>query len=159
MDEPPEIDMELVREMAEKRATACHAIGNFLLEFSQLEFSIRVALAARLKIPDELFNIVTAPYDFAALCNVMKKLLTVLHPEKKDVVESLYNECQKLNNEARVRVAHGLWTEGAEGLMVRHVSRGSLEAAYYFEDPQELYRLADKAQELMQRVIGFQGRE
>lgn len=52
------------------------AIGQFMFEFSQLEFTIRHLLGEILEFkdtgPDALFDILISPYDFATLCNVTK---------------------------------------------------------------------------------------
>lgn len=49
-------------------------IGRFFHEFPQVEFSLRFVLAQMTKIPSDYFDIVTAPYDTNALCNVVKAL-------------------------------------------------------------------------------------
>ena len=67
------IDMDAVRESAEKRGIQLLGIGRFIFEFSQLEFSIRAVLVSRLGLKEEYFNIVTGPYDFAKLCNVTRE--------------------------------------------------------------------------------------
>ena len=105
-EETPKIDMELVRQAAAVRADTFHAIGRFIFEFSQLEFSIRAVLAAYLNLSDEQFDAVTGPYDFRMLCAVTSKVRQLKHPAQQDEIESLFNECQELNNR-RVQIAHG----------------------------------------------------
>jgi hypothetical protein len=128
-----------------------------LFEFSQLEFTIRFLLAARLQLKEESFNIVTSPYDFAALCNVTCKLSCLKYPEKKKEFEKLFNACLSLNR-TRVIVAHGLWTDDMDGLSSLHVSRQTLEPTTHSFKNEELESYADEAQRLMQAVIGFQGK-
>ena len=59
------------------------AIGQFVFEFSQLEFIIRHALGEALALKETganaQFDIVTAPYDFVALCNVTKAIFMSYH--------------------------------------------------------------------------------
>ena len=154
-EENPEIDMELVQKSAEVRADSFHAIGKFIFEFSQLEFSIRFALAAYLGLSDEHFDAITGPYDFRMLCAVTSKVRQLKHPAQKDEIEKLFNECLELNNK-RVQIAHGVWTEGlGDDWTVRHWSRQTLDAKHYPYGVDQLHGLADKAQALMQRVIGF----
>lgn len=152
------IDMAAVRESAEKRGIQLLGIGRFIFEFSQLEFSIRTVLVSRLGLKEEYFNIVTGPYDFAKLCNVTREASIVRYPERKEELNKLFNACLKLN-EARVLVVHGMWLDDIDGLSLRIVSRGSFKTQIHSFKKDELTRYADKAQELMQRVIGFQGRK
>jgi hypothetical protein len=123
-----------------------------LSEFSQLDFTIRFVLARRLGIPDEYFDIVTAPYDFAMLCTVTRELICKQLPHRTRDVEKLFNKCRKLNDD-RVRVAHGMWSLGRDGLVARHIQRSSLQPQYFFEKRNELGRLAEEAQRLMQAVL------
>jgi hypothetical protein len=141
-------------EFARVTSAGLNAVGRFTFEFSQLEFSIRVALLACLKLPQEYFDIVTAPYDFAMLCKVTREAMTLKAPERKDELEEWCKECLKLN-EDRVRMAHGTWTLGSSGPSVRHVSRNTLKAHHYFGTPAEIHRLADEAQRLLQAILGF----
>jgi hypothetical protein len=41
------------------------AIGHFIYWFSQLEFTIKARLAGALDLPEDLFDIIIGPYDFA----------------------------------------------------------------------------------------------
>lgn len=152
------IDVDAVRESAEKRGIQLLGIGRFIFEFSQLEFSIRTVLVTRLGLKEEYFNIVTAPYDFAKLCNVTREASIVKYPERKEELDKLFNACLKLN-EIRVLIVHGMWLDDLDGLSLRIVSRGSFKTQIHSFKKDELTRHADKAQELMQRVIEFQGKK
>jgi putative transcriptional regulator len=136
----------------EQKAQGFQAIGQFFFWFSQLEFTIKVRLSAALGLEDPLFDVVTAPYDFAALCTVASKVLTHKHPEGHSDFKKIFNECLRLNDE-RVRIAHGTWTHGAAELSARHVARGTLEARYFYEKPEVLVQLAQTAERLMRDVI------
>src|ERR1039458_720679 len=69
--------------LARQYVDGCQAIGEFLFEFSQLEFTIRAVLAGRIKLAADYFDIVTAPYDFVALCNVTRAIACKQHPDRK----------------------------------------------------------------------------
>jgi hypothetical protein len=154
--ENPPIDMDLVRRSVENRAMTLHAIGQFIFEFSQLEFTIRFVLAAYLDLPDGYFDAVTGPYDFRMLCAVTSKVGCLKFPERAENIEKLFKECQALNDK-RVHIAHGLWNDGiGEEFSVRVFSRQKLDATHYPHSSDELHELANKAQDLMQRVMGFQ---
>jgi len=141
-----QIEALLAEDRAKRRGF--ELIGQFIFWFSQLEFTIKARLAAALSLPDEQFDTITAPYDFAVLCMVTSSVLVRKFPESKPEIETLFSQCRSLNDE-RVRVAHGMWTHGKDGLMARHVSRTKLEPKYFYENPAELRKLAAQAQQLM----------
>ncbi len=148
----PTRKMSAARALAAEQAMGFQLIGQFVFEFSQLDFTIRLLLSRRLQIPDDYFDIVTAPYDFVTLCNVTQALLCKQLPRKAGVIKKLFKDCRKLNDE-RVHVAHGIWTSGQDGPVVRHVSKSSLHPNYYFEEKGKLKQLAAEAQRLMIAVL------
>lgn len=101
------------------------AIGEFIFEFSQLEYGLRHYVASTAGVPDEHFNAIMT-HDFALLCNVALEVLSEgSSAEDKQKLRDIINECRKLN-EIRVKVAHGLWVPFMAGGTVHHVSRSSL---------------------------------
>ena len=78
------------------------------------------------------------------------------HPAKSVELEKLFKECLKLND-SRVLIAHAMWTDDTDGPSAHSVSRSSLQSQVHSFKNYELDRLAKKAQELMQRVMGFRG--
>jgi hypothetical protein len=129
------------------------AIGEFIVWFSQLEFTIRARLSAALKLDDNLFNVVIAPYDFATLCNVAEKTLKQIpsNASAGKAIEDYFNKCRKLNQEARLIIAHGTWAGGA-----RHVSRNTLKASMHFSAPTDIQRQTRIAYELMQKLFSLE---
>jgi hypothetical protein len=148
----PTRDMATALALAAEQAMGFQLIGQFVSEFSQLDFTIRVILSRRLQLPDDYFDIVTAPYDFVTLCNVTQALLCKQLPRKKETITKLFKDCRKLNDD-RVHLAHGIWTSGQDGPVVRHVSKSSLHPNYYFEEKGKLKQLAAEAQRLMNAVL------
>jgi hypothetical protein len=74
------------------------AIGQFMFEFSQLEFIIRHALGDALalrEIGDEAqFDIVVSPYDFGTRCNVTKAIfMRTMGCDESDRKERIHHEC------------------------------------------------------------------
>src|ERR1700730_9468800 len=123
-----------------------NSIGHFIYWFSQLEFTIKARLARALDLPQDLFDIIIGPYDVAMLCTVTERTL-MRDASKPDQarIKKYFNDCRKLNQEARVIVAHGSWTfEGA-----RHVSRSTLTAKHYFAKAADLDKQATEAKRLM----------
>jgi hypothetical protein len=103
-------------------------------------------LASALDLPQDLFDIIIGPYDFAMLCTVTERTLMrdASKPDQARIMK-YFNDCRKLNQEARVIVAHGSWTfEGA-----RHVSRNTLTAKHYFAKAADLDKQAKETKRLM----------
>jgi hypothetical protein len=156
MIEPPQ-----GAEAERKQTIALYtAIGHFIVEFSQLEFMLRGTLgdALGIKDADPQFDIVVSPYDFATLCNVTKAVFTRTMgctEEDKREIESILNDCLKLNNEERVPIAHGSWFIDASGLGARHVPRTKLEMTTRYERIADIDAAAQKAAKLKGRLIAF----
>lgn len=112
------------------------SIGQFIFEFSQLEFMIRHLLGEALALHDDArFHAVTSPYDFATLCRVTRNVATTIPgctDADKTELEAIFKGCLKVNDD-RVHVAHGTWfISNEEGMGTRHVSRSSLEPKVYY---------------------------
>ncbi|SRR5579884_1640460 len=127
------------------------AMGKFVYQFSQLEQAIRYLLSDLLELTPEQFHIVTAPYDFAALCRVVSSLIQSL-PYCDEATESeavdLFNKCLEVND-ARVRLVHGTWEDDG----AHHVSRATMKQKLYFANTGEITRQTDKAKGCMNRVV------
>lgn len=141
--------------MADKeKDELCLAIGEFIYEFSQLEFTMRDLLGSLLELEGERFDIVTSPYDFTTLCTVAHNCLIRLSDcsdKLKAHSEKTFNDCKGLNTD-RVRIAHGAWIEGGGA---RHVSRQTLKASTYFLTPQEIRQKTAEAQRLMTAIVNI----
>lgn len=127
------------------------AIGEFVFRFSQLEFTIRARLFNALGLKQELFDIITSPYDFAILCTVTAETLKAapgLTDKRKKLIDNFFKECKGFNAEYRVIVAHGLWTTSG----ARHVSRNTLKPKMHFPKVEEIKKRCDELRILMIRV-------
>jgi hypothetical protein len=153
---PPNVDA--AREAARLASVQFEWIGRFIHQFSQLQYSIRTVLGARIGLDQRYLDIITGPYDFRVLCTVTEKASIVADPSKKKDIEKLFKECLALN-EKRVLVAHAMWFDEFDGLSARTFSRNSLQSETHSFKSDELERFAAKGQELMQRVMGFQGQK
>jgi hypothetical protein len=78
-----EVDMEAVRREEARKSRTFEAIGAFVFQFSQLEFTIRVLLSGVLKLTEEQFDVVTKFYGFCMLCTVTKAILIQQVPTQK----------------------------------------------------------------------------
>lgn len=97
------------------------AIGRFLYEFSQLEFSLKCTVASAVGLKYEHSESIMM-HDFALLCTIAQSILmpTVSKPAK---LKDLIGKCRSLNDD-RVRIVHRvwhIWTKG--GGWLQHVSR------------------------------------
>jgi len=142
------------REWAENTRNGYAELGEFIVEFSQLEFTIRVSIGRAINLQDHLINVVLSLYDFSSLCRVWKQVMLDEHPNYADRVESIFKKCMYLNDN-RVYVAHGLWSPSNVGIEAVHVSRNSSKSHLHFSDPEELKTLAIECQNLLQEVLIF----
>ncbi len=150
------------KETEEERRATVHlfyGIGQFIFEFSQLEWVIRHTLDAALKLDGgfETFDAVISSYDFATLCRVTKTILCKLSSTRehnsKELID-IFNKCSSAND-IRVRVVHGTWFVDGSSISARHVSCQTLEPKDYFGGSEELVIEAKKLYELRTRVLKF----
>lgn len=123
------------------------AIGRFIFEFSQLEYTLRYQIAEAIGLADRFLDSVIT-HDFALLCTAAKQVLSEkLDEAAKRQLKRILNDCLSLNQE-RVRVAHGLWVPFREGGVVHHVPRTTLSDTRHVNQADHLWKQADKVQVL-----------
>jgi hypothetical protein len=133
--------VELEPEAAEK---TYRAIGRFVFEFSQTEYTIRHFLGEEVNLAKQYFFAVIQSYDVGLLCNVTKQVIKIsMDASRAAEIEKLINQFLKLNEE-RTRVAHGVWVPYFQGGMVQHVSRSSLQPKMHSGQAELLERHADQ---------------
>jgi len=121
------------------------AIGYFIFQFSQTEYSIRHCLGRETKLDERFVAAMLQTYDVGALCNVSKEIYKITRsPEEADEIATLINRFYKLNGE-RQRVAHGVWVPYFRGGMVQHVSRNSLKVVTHEDQAEVLEKWAEEA--------------
>ncbi|MBC9883776.1 hypothetical protein G8O24_41615 [Bradyrhizobium sp. INPA01-394B] len=139
-------------KLEEEQRQTNEAIGAFIFEFSQLEFTIRARLARVLGLKDSMADIVIGPYDFAMLCVVSRESMLAkkrVSKKRKKAVEAFFKDCLTLNSQNRLIVAHALWTIGGAS----HISRSSLKRKIHFSDLDDLRAETGKAHQLMMRMF------
>jgi hypothetical protein len=122
------------------------AIGRFVFEFSQAEYTIRHHLAEEIGLAEEHFVAVVMTYDVAMLCTVATEVFNKSREKWKDnaaEIEKLIKVFRRLNDE-RNRVAHGLWVPWRDGGTVHHVPR-NLKPSSFADQAAALEKLADEA--------------
>src|SRR5450631_2181007 len=121
------------------------AIGYFIFQFSQTEYSIRQLLGHEIKLDERFVPAILQTYDVGALCNVAKEIFKMTRPaEEAEEIAALINRFYKLNAE-RQRVAHGVWVPYLRGGMVQHVSRNSLKPVLHEDQASVLEKWAEEA--------------
>ena len=118
------------------------AIGRFIFEFSQAEYTIRHYLAEEIGLKEEHFMPVVESYDTAMLCAVATRVFAKRQPDQFAAIRKCINHFKEFND-LRNRVAHGLWVPFKEGGTVHHVPR-NLNAASFPNQAGELEKQADK---------------
>jgi hypothetical protein len=121
------------------------AIGRFISEFSQLEYTLKYLISKKAGLRDKHFPALMS-HDFSLTCTIAQTVLSEsVAPGKLEDFETFINKCLSLNHD-RVRVAHGLWVIANEGGVLQHVSRQKLQnCSLHFKEPTVLAGLADKA--------------
>jgi hypothetical protein len=121
------------------------AIGYFMFQFSQTEYTIRQCLGRETKLDERFYPAMLQTYDVGALCNVSKEIYKMTRStEDAEEMAKLINRFYKLNSE-RQRVAHGVWVPYFRGGMVQHVSRNSLKPVIHEDQVRELDKWAEEA--------------
>ncbi|MGH7784314.1 MAG: hypothetical protein ACREO5_10800, partial [Candidatus Binatia bacterium] len=134
--------LESDRTSAEK---TYRAIGRFMYEFSQAEYTIRHYLPEEIGLDEEHFAAVVESYDVGLLCTVAIEVFKKSRAEKNaPQIKELINKFRDLNNN-RNRVAHGLWVPFIDGGTVHYVPRGNLRSSRSANQAEALEKLADEA--------------
>jgi hypothetical protein len=121
------------------------AIGRFMFEFSQLEYTIRHYLGEEIGVQERHFSVVVVGYDVGVLTAVAKEVFRKARSGELGArIEKLLNRFHDPNGE-RNRVAHGLWVPFMEGGTLHHTSRQSFKKAHLKERAKELEKRADEA--------------
>lgn len=141
--------MEANRDQSSEKVYS--AIGRFIFEFSQAEYTIRYYLAEEIGLDDEHFSAVVESYDVSMLCEVALKVFgkSRAKPNLAEI-EDLINKFRDLNA-SRNRVAHGLWVPFKDGGTVHYLPR-SLKPVTQTNQAKALDKLADEASNLRSQL-------
>jgi hypothetical protein len=121
------------------------AIGRFIFEFSQVEYTIRHYLAEEIGLNEEHFSAVVESYEASLLCTVAIEVFKKSRAKENAAqIEKLINKFRQLNDK-RNCVAHGLWVPFRDGGTVHYVPRGKLTPSNSANQAEELDKLADEA--------------
>jgi len=130
----------------------CRAIGRFIYEFSQTEYTIRHYLALEIKLDEQHFDAIVGSYDVALLCTVATKVFhDTRDKENAEQIEKIIKEFRRLNDE-RNRVAHGLWVPFKDGGTIHHVARSSLTSKAHSAQAVALEKLAGQANDIRAKL-------
>jgi hypothetical protein len=121
------------------------AIGRFIFEFSQAEYTIRHYLAEEIELAEEHFVAVVESYNVALLCKVAQEVFGKSRADANGAeIKDLINKFLKLNDN-RNRVAHGLWVPFKDGGTVHHVPHSLKSRTTAANQAAACEKLADEA--------------
>ena len=124
------------------------AVGRFMFEFSQVEYSIRHYLAEQIGLDEEHFVAVVESYEVGPLCSVAIEVFTKSRTKESAVrIKHHINHFRRLDEE-RKRVAHELWLPSQEGESVHYVSHGGPKTTLSPNQAEALEQLADETRAL-----------
>jgi hypothetical protein len=119
------------------------AIGRFVFEFSQVEYTIRYYLAQEISLKEDHFSAVAESYDVAMLISVAIEVFKRSRGDNSGTIFKLLNKFRGLNDE-RKRVAHGLWVPFKDGGTVHYVSRNRLKPSQFTDQAKVLEQHANE---------------
>lgn len=121
------------------------AIGRFIFEFSQAEYTIRHYLAEEIGLAEEHFTAVVESYEVGLLCTVAQEVFGKSRANTNaDTIKDLINNFRQLSQN-RNRIAHGLWVPFKDGGTVHHVPRTNLKSRMAVDQAAAVEKLADAA--------------
>lgn len=124
------------------------AIGRFIFEFSQTEYTIRHYLGEEIGLDEEYFSAVVGSYDVALLCTVATEVFNKSRKTRNaGKISTLISKFRELND-VRNRVAHGLWFPFSEGGTVSHTTRSKLRPDHKEQQAQELETRASQIRDI-----------
>lgn len=86
-----------------------NAIGRFISEFSQLEYTLRYYLSEEIGLKNKFFDEIISPYDVGTLCNVCNRVFEKTRSQDNaKLLKKAISDFQHILKERNV-VAHGLW--------------------------------------------------
>jgi hypothetical protein len=128
------------------------AIGRFIFEFSQVEYTIRHFVGESINLNEKYFSVIIESYDVGLLCTVALSVFEKSLPRYKVTkLKPLIKNFRALNDN-RVRVAHGLWVPFIDGGTVHHTSRRGLKSIASANQAASLEKLADEACHLRAQI-------
>ena len=102
------------------------AIGRFIFEFSQAEYTIRHYVGESIGLNDNYFSDIVESYDVGLLCAIALSVFEKSLPRYQVTkLKPLINDFRALNDN---RVAHGLWVPFKDGGTVHHTLRRGLKS-------------------------------
>jgi hypothetical protein len=113
------------------------AIGRFMFEFSQVEYTIRHYLAEEIKLNEEHFSAVIESYEVGTLTTVAIEVFKKSRGDDAAPISKLLNKFRAMNDE-RKRVAHGLWVPFEAGGTVHYVPRNKLSSSQFTDQAKAL---------------------
>ena len=147
------ISSEVARAlMAAPKAPHYRAIGEFFVEFSRLEYVLKLIYFECIGASRDAFEIATTQ-SLHTICTGITILCTARYGEdKQERLSSLLSEIRGLVS-VRHHIAHAVWHDGATGLVDQFVPNNSLKAASRYENVKDIEKATNKARRLANDVL------
>jgi hypothetical protein len=118
------------------------AIGRFMFEFSQMEYTIRELLGKEIGLEEKYFSAVIESYDVALLIRIAKDVFKKSRGDDAATLCKLLNDFHDMIAE-RNQVSRGLWVPFMDGGTMHYTSRQTLTPKPFKERAEHLEKLAD----------------
>jgi len=149
-----QFDEKAIEEHRRNVGATNFALGAFIVEFSQLEFTLRFLVSKWADIPERHFDAIIGWWDFAKLCQVLKALVESMEPDRARAAEIVgrINRARAINDE-RVKIVHSTWTFGNGGLEARRVSADKPVPKWLYGNPAAIEALRNESAEINTRLF------
>lgn len=148
-----------IRQEAHAYVAHMVELGNFIHEFSQLEFTIRARISALFGTHQDEAFVLIEEVDAVKLVDALPRIATLkkLDATKVKAIDAFHAKFMAINAK-RVKVVHGLWSTnmaGVWGVGRRPRKKGAVNKEWEFTKPEELRELANSCQALFQAAMGL----
>jgi hypothetical protein len=128
------------------------AIGEFLVEFSQLEYIVKVVYFLCIGAAQDAFEVSTAQ-PLRTICKATAILCSARYGEQSAKrVTSLLNRVQTVADE-RNHIAHAYWQKDAAGLIDQFVSNNKLAAASKYREVADIEKMTESVRVLTGDIL------
>lgn len=145
-------DLILKALLSQSRTPHFHAIGEFLVEFSRLEYLVKVIYYAAIGADTDTFDLVTTQ-PIRSLLTATSTLSKIRFGETAAApLLKVFSQVQSLADE-RNHIAHAHWNEDSDGFVGNFVSNNKLTMSAKYRTVAEIREETEKARKLSGSVV------
>jgi len=128
------------------------AIGEFLVEFSQLEYIVKTVYFLAIGAAQDAFEASTTQ-PLSTICTAMKTLCPARYGKKNaEHIITLLNKVHSMNGE-RNHIAHAYWQQGAAGLVDQFVGHNKMAVVSKYQDVEEIKKVTSRIRPLCNDIL------